>query len=100
MPYDPFTAELNWDVWQRWLAHDPVRMVPEHAAALRRMKAVYIDAGNRDEYYLDLGADAFHRALTAIGVTDVAFELFDAPHSRVEYRYPISLTYLAERLAK
>ena len=30
---------------------------------------------------------------------DVHFELFDATHMAIEYRYPLSLAYLAERLA-
>ena len=49
--------------------------------------------------FLDLGAEAFRRALAAIGVTDIFFELFDATHSDIEYRYPLSLKYLAERLS-
>jgi hypothetical protein len=28
----------------------------------------------------------------------VYFELFDATHDAIEYRYPIALKYLAERL--
>ena len=99
LPYDTATSELIPEVWERWLALDPVRMVPEHADALRGMKAIYIDAGKRDEWFLDLGAEAFRRALEEIGVTDVFFELFDATHMAIEYRYPISLRYLAERLS-
>jgi S-formylglutathione hydrolase FrmB len=99
LPYDPATGELIPEVWERWLANDPVRMVPDHADTLRTMRAIYIDAGKRDEYYLDLGAEAFRRALVAIGVTDVSFELFDATHMSIEYRYPGSLAYLAERLS-
>jgi S-formylglutathione hydrolase FrmB len=99
LPFDPVTGELIWEVWERWLAWDPVRMVPEHADGLRSMKAIYIDAGTRDEYFLDLGAEAFRRALSAIGVTDVFFELFDAKHGAIEYRYPLALRYLAERLS-
>jgi hypothetical protein len=69
------------------------------------MKAIYIDAGTRDEWYLDLGADldlgaeVFRRALEEIGVRDVFLELFDATHGGIEYRYPIGLKYLAERLS-
>src|SRR5437588_1034787 len=100
LPFDLTTGELIPEVWDRWLAWDPVRMVPKHADALRSMRAIYIDAGVRDEYYLDLGAEAFRRALEAIGVTDVSFELFDATHMSIEYRYPLSLHYLAERLTK
>jgi hypothetical protein len=98
LPFNPATGHEVPDVWQRWLARDPVRMVPEHAEALRSMRAIYIDAGTRDEWYLDLGAEAFRAELEAIGVTDVRFELFDATHMSIGYRYPISLAYLAERL--
>ena len=93
------TGKLIPEVWERWLAHDPVRMVPQHAQAMRAMKAIYIDAGKRDEFFLDLGAEAFRRALAGIGITSVFFELFDATHMSIEYRYPLSLKYLAERLS-
>jgi hypothetical protein len=99
LPYDPATGRLIPEVWERWLEWDPVRMVPRHAEALRGMRAIYIDAGKRDEWYLDLGADAFRRELEAIGVTDVFFELFDATHMAIEYRYPLGVKYLAERLS-
>ncbi|HZU67027.1 MAG TPA: alpha/beta hydrolase-fold protein [Ktedonobacteraceae bacterium] len=99
LPYNIQTGELIPSVWERWLAWDPVRMVPLYADALQSMKAIYIDAGKRDQYYLDLGAEAFRQALKSIGVTDIFFELFDATHSAIEYRYPLSLKYLAERLA-
>jgi hypothetical protein len=99
LPYDPATGELVQEAWERWLAWDPVRMVPRHAEALRGLRAIYIDAGTRDQYFADLAAEAFRRALQQVGVTDVFFELFDATHSAIEYRYPIGLAYLAERLA-
>jgi S-formylglutathione hydrolase FrmB len=99
LPYDVATGQLIPEVWERWLAWDPVRMVPRHAEALQAMKAIYIDAGKRDQFFLDLGAEAFRQALESIGVTDIFFELFDATHMGIEYRYPLSLKYLAERLA-
>jgi hypothetical protein len=99
LPYDLETGELRPEIWERWLAWDPVRMVSRHADALRGLKAIYIDAGKRDQFFLDLGAEAFRRELEKIGVTDVFFELFDATHSAIEYRYPIALKYLAERLS-
>jgi putative esterase len=98
LPYDAETGELRPDVWERWLRWDPVRMAREHADALRGLRAVYIDAGTRDEYFLDLGAQAFRRELERLGVTDVRFELFDAKHGGIEYRYPLALAYLSERL--
>lgn len=99
LPYDTATGELIPEVWERWLRWDPVRMAASHAEALRSLRAVYVDAGKKDEFYLDLGAEAFRQALAATGVRDVFFELFDAGHGAIEYRYPKALRYLAERLA-
>jgi S-formylglutathione hydrolase FrmB len=98
LPFDA-SGRIREDVWARWLAWDPIRMVPKYADALRSQRAIWIDAGKRDEWFLDLGAMAFRDALTRIGVTDVHFELFDATHAGIDYRYPLSLAYLAERLS-
>ena len=48
---------------------------------------------------LDLGAEAFKRKLDEVGVNDYFYELFDATHSGIEYRYPQAIAYLAERLS-
>jgi S-formylglutathione hydrolase FrmB len=98
LPFDPATGQVIPEIWERWLEKDPVRMVAKHADAMRGMRAIYIDAGRKDEWYLDLGAEAFRRALAEIGVTDVYFELFDATHMGIEYRYPVGLVYLADLL--
>ena len=98
LPFEPETGSCGRTVWERWLAWDPVRMAERHADALRGLRAVYLDAGRRDQFHLDLGADAFRRELEQLGVTDVFFELFDGTHSSIEYRYPLALRYLAERL--
>jgi len=99
LPFDIETGRLIDDVWARWLAWDPVRMVPGHAEALRSLKAIYIDAGRKDEWYLDNGAVAVKKELDALGV-ECHFELFDAGHMSIGYRYPIAVKYLAERLAE
>ena len=98
LPFDLKTGRLDDEVWARWLAWDPVRMVPKYADALRGVRAIYLDGGTRDEWYLELGALAFRDALAQIGITDVACELFDAAHGGIDYRYPRGVAYLAERL--
>jgi S-formylglutathione hydrolase FrmB len=100
LPFDPVTGRLVEPVWQRWLDWDPVRMVPRYPEALRSLRAIWVDAGLQDDYYLDLGARAFVAELAGIGVTDVAFELFEGTHRAIEYRYPLALRFLAERLAR
>lgn len=102
LPFDPGTGQLRPDVWQRWLDWDPVRMVPQHADALTAPRGIWIDAGTRDEWFLDLGATAFRSALRDIGVADdvIHFELFDATHMSIDYRYPLSLAWLCHRIAE
>ena len=85
LPFDPRTGVLRPEVWQRWLDWDPVRMVPRYASELRSLRAIWIDGGTRDEWFLDVGAQAFRAALREAGVPDevIHFELFEAtPHGR------------------
>jgi hypothetical protein len=99
LPFSPSSGRLREDVWQRWLAWDPVRMVPKYADALRGLRAIWVDGGTRDEWFLDVGGQAFCDALAEVGVKEVRFELFDGTHGRIEYRYALSLAYLAERIS-
>ncbi len=99
LPFDLETGRLDDEVWARWLGWDPVRMVPTYADELRGLRAIYLDGGTKDEWYLELGALAFRDALAKIGVTDVTCELFEATHMAIDYRYPRGIAYLAERLS-
>jgi S-formylglutathione hydrolase FrmB len=97
LPFEIETGRLIPEVWDRWLAWDPVRMAPRHMDALRTMRHIYIDAGSSDEYFLDLGARAFSRELAKGGV-EHSFELFKGGHMGIQYRYPGALRALAEAL--
>ena len=99
LPFDVSSGMMLDDVWQRWLDKDPVRMIPKHADELRSMRAIWVDAGTRDEWFLDNGAVAVSKGLEALGV-DHTLELFDAGHMGISYRYPRSLAFLAGALAK
>ena len=102
LPFEPDTGQLRPDVWQRWLDWDPIRMAPQYAGALTAQRGIWIDAGTRDEWFLDLGATAFRETLRDLGVGDEAikFELFDATHMGIDYRYPLSLSWLCHRIAE
>ena len=74
---------------------------PEYSKALKSMRGIYIDAGKRDEYFLDIGAEAFRRELDKLGMhkdEHYFFELFDATHAAIEYRYPKAMAWLADRI--
>jgi S-formylglutathione hydrolase FrmB len=104
LPFDIETGEMIAEVWERWLRFDPVRLArePQHAETLRNLRAIWIDAGESDEYHLDLGATAFHREVIAAGTPDdrIHFELFPGTHRGLTWRYPLSLAWLVERLSE
>ena len=87
LPFEIATGRLIDDVWAQWLEWDPVRMAPRHADALRSLRHVYLDAGKEDEWYLDLGAQAFSAELDKLGV-EHTLELFKGKHGGLTYRYP------------
>jgi S-formylglutathione hydrolase FrmB len=100
LPFDTTTGRLVPELWQRWLDWDPVRMVERYGDAVTSWRAVWIDAGTRDEWYLDLGAEAFRREIIRVGLPEerIHFELFDAGHGGIDYRYPLALEWLAHRI--
>jgi S-formylglutathione hydrolase FrmB len=103
LPFDIETGERIDEIWDRWLRFDPVLLAREdaHRETLRGLEAIWIDSGRSDEYFLELGATAFHREVVAAGVPAerVHFELFDGTHRSLTWRYPLSLAFLVERLS-
>jgi S-formylglutathione hydrolase FrmB len=99
LPFEPQTARLRVEVWNRWLVHDPVRFVPKHLGSFKRLSSVFIDCGTRDEYHLRWGARMIADELRAGGV-EVQHEEFEDGHSGVSYRFERSLSYLVPRLAR
>ena len=102
LPFDPRSGRLVPELWDRWLAWDPVRMIDRYAGQLRGLRAFWIDAGTRDEWFLDLGASAFRDGLRRIGVPDdrINFELFPGTHGNIDYRYAQAVAWLAPRLER
>ncbi len=99
LPFDLETGRLIEPVWQSWLLHDPVRMAAGHAEALHGMRRIYLDAGKSDEYFLDLGAEAFARELEELGVS-YTLERFPGRHGGISYRYPRAIRELILALGR
>ncbi len=97
LPFDLETGEIRGEVWKRWLEHDPVRSVEKHSANLRSLRLLYIDAGTRDEFSLDVGAKILSRKLSGLGVEHI-HEEFDDGHFNISYRYDRSLILISEAL--
>lgn len=97
LPFDLLTGEMRWDVWERWLAHDPVRLVENAVENLKSLKLLYLDAGTRDEFALDIGARILSKKFRDHGI-DHLHEEFDDGHFNISYRYDRSLELISERI--
>lgn len=97
IPFDLTTGEIREDVWQRWLKHDPVKLVEESLENLRSLRLFFIDAGTRDEFALDLGARILVERLKKHGI-DHIHEEFDDGHFNINYRNNRSLELISERI--
>lgn len=98
VPFDIDTGRLVGAIWEQWLAWDPVRMAPAHLPELRTMKLIYLDAGRSDQFFLDLGAQAFAKELDAASIA-YSLDLFEGTHAALQYRYPGAIRALIEALA-
>jgi hypothetical protein len=99
LPFELETGRLVDVVWEQWLGHDPVRLAPRCADALRSMRRIYLDAGRSDEWHLDLGAQAVSDQLSRLGVAH-SLELFDGGHGGITYRYPGAIRELVLALSR
>ena len=99
LPFDLETGQLRSDVWARWLAWDPVRMVvdPKYADAARALSYIYVDGGSRDEYFLEVGARIFAHVAKRVGAK-VEFEEFDGIHRDGGPRYEVMIPRLLTAL--
>ena len=95
LPFDLQTGEIRAEVWKKWLAHDPVRMVEKYAENLKSLKLLFIDAGTRDEFSLDLGARILCEKLKEFNVPHI-HEEFDDGHFNISYRQNRSLELISE----
>jgi hypothetical protein len=97
LPVDQETCQIIPERWERWLAHDPLRMIdrPECRESLCKVKGLFIDCGFKDQYYLHYGARAFVRKLQEHGIEHL-YEEFDDTHSGIDYRMDRSLPFMYE----
>ncbi len=98
LPVDAETCELIEERWQNWRLWDPVNMADDKTDNLKKLKALWIDCGDIDQYELVYGARRLHRKLEAAGV-DHVYEEFPDNHSSVDYRMDRSLPFLAKALS-
>jgi S-formylglutathione hydrolase FrmB len=92
------TCELIEERWANWMRQDPVVAIQTQADNLRRLKALYIDCGVKDQFNLLYGARRFVRRLNELGIAH-RYEEFADNHTGVDYRMDESLPFLADALS-
>jgi hypothetical protein len=93
LPIDLKNGVIDDAIWQRWLDHDPVRLVARHASPFANLSTLFIDCGNRDQYNLMYGARQLNALLKKRSVPHT-YQEFDDDHSGTDYRYDVSLPEL------
>ena len=92
LPIDLRTGAIKDSVWEQWMSHDPLTLVDNQKVlgSLGALKLLFIDCGNRDQYFLQYGSRQLSAKLTNAGVDHIYAE-FDDNHSGTNYRFNESL---------
>lgn len=79
LPFDIYSGKINFEVWKKWLAFDPIHMVEKYQDNLKKLKFCYIDCGQQDQFNLFLGARQLKNKLTEFGIKHV-YDEYDSDH--------------------
>ena len=100
LPVDIQDGQILEATWRRWLDHDPIVKIEQSKIQdnLGALKTLFIDCGNRDQYFLQFGSRQLVKKLKSAGVKHTYSE-FDDNHSGTSYRYDESLPVLAAAIS-
>jgi enterochelin esterase-like enzyme len=99
LPVHTDTCTLREDVWERFMAHDPIVRVRRDPDAFRGARLLYLDAGDRDEHGLHFGTRRLAQLLAPRGVR-VHHEEFEGGHRGTSHRYDVSWPLLVSACAE
>ncbi len=99
LPFDLETGQLRNDVWEKWIAYDPIEMIenPLNLNNLKQLRGLFIECGSRDEYNLHIGARIFAKKLKEYAVP-FWYEEFEDGHMSTSYRYDQALSLVSQKL--
>jgi hypothetical protein len=91
------TCEVIEERWANWMRQDPVVAIETEADNFRRLKALYIDCGEKSQFNLLYDARRFVRRLNELGIAHRYGE-FPDNHTGVDYGMDEGLPFLAQAL--
>ena len=95
LPISLRNGEIIEPIWAKWMSHDPLERIKSSIVQERlgKLKRLFIDCGNRDQYFLQYGARQLNAKLKTLGISHTYGE-FDDNHSGTAYRFDESLPQL------
>ncbi|WII71893.1 alpha/beta hydrolase-fold protein [Bdellovibrio sp. 22V] len=87
LPLDVTTGEKIDSLWQEFLRHDPLHFLPQRIEALKKISAIYLDVGSKDNFHLQYGARQISRLLKNAKIEHDYVE-FDGNHFDIGERRP------------
>lgn len=98
LPFDIYTGEIIPNIWNKWLKHDPVRLISKYKNNLKKLKLIFVDCGIKDEFNLQAGARIFCNKLKENGIKFIHQEFNDG-HMNIQYRYDVSFKFISKNIA-
>ena len=92
------SGELIQEVWDRWLAFDPVVNVHDRLDNLRKLSGILLDAGSNDDYNLHWGHRLLSHHLDEAGIAHEHTENPGNHGGRANERYQVALEWLGDVL--
>jgi enterochelin esterase family protein len=91
-------GEIIPELWQKWLAFDPVMSYEARLANLQKLRGILLDVGTRDEYDLHYGHRILSRRLTKAGIAHQAQEHGGTHNSLLYDRIQLTMEWFSRVL--
>ncbi len=96
--FDLETGAIRPEIWEKYLAWDPVRMVDRHIDNLKRLRFIQLEAGLQDEHGLQWAHRQVALKLKAHGIAHEVVE-YPGAHGGHHWRFEGRLQRLLERVS-
>ena len=93
------SGELLPEVWERWLAFDPLQACEQHVTALQSLDLLHLEAGLADQFNLQWGLRRLVAKLNGLNIAH-EHEEHAGSHFGLDPRYDALLPKLAAVLTK
>ncbi len=81
------TGEKIDDIWKQWLQKDPLHFLPQRIANLKKLSAIYLDVGTKDNFNLQYGSRQISQIFKSHSIEHDYVE-FDGTHFDISDRRP------------